>query len=72
CRRMESKVGNINESNLYDVWNGDNMNAFRQYDKFTKCSKCELKGVCRGCPSVAYGYTHDVYAADPQCWKEMK
>ena len=72
CRRMESKVGNINESNLYDVWNGDSMNAFRQYEKFTKCSKCELKGVCRGCPSVTYGYTHDVYAADPQCWKEIK
>lgn len=71
CRRMESKVGNINESNLYNVWNGENMNAFRQYEKFTKCSKCELKGVCRGCPSVAYGYTHNMYAADPQCWKEI-
>ncbi|MBD5407736.1 MAG: radical SAM/SPASM domain protein, ACGX system [Treponema sp.] len=71
CRRMESKVGNINESNLYDVWNGEKMNAFRQYEKFTKCSKCELKGVCRGCPSVTYGYTHNMYAADPQCWKEV-
>ena len=69
CRRMESKVGNINESNLYDVWISDNMNAYRQYDKFVKCSKCELKGVCRGCPSVTYGYTHNMYDADPQCWK---
>ena len=72
CRRMESKVGNINESNLYDIWNSENMNAYRQYDKFAKCSKCELKGVCRGCPSVTYGYTHNMYDADPQCWKEIK
>ena len=71
CRRMESKVGNIKENNLYDIWLGDNMNAYRQYDKFTKCAKCELKNVCRGCPSVTYGYTHDMYAADPQCWKEV-
>lgn len=35
------------------------------------CGKCELKGVCRGCPAVTYGYTHDIYGADPQCWKEV-
>lgn len=71
CRRMESKVGNINENSLYSVWNSAEMNYYRQYDKFTKCGKCELKGVCRGCPSVTYGYTHNVYDADPQCWKEI-
>ena len=72
CRRMESKVGNVNQNNLYEVWNSDNMNAYRQYDKFVKCSKCELKNICRGCPSVTYGYTHNMYDADPQCWKEIK
>ena len=72
CRRMESKVGNVNESNLYEVWNSETMNAYRQYDKFTKCVKCELKNICRGCPSVTYGYTHNMYEADPQCWKEVK
>lgn len=71
CRRMKSKAGNINESSLFDVWNGEDMNAYRQYDKFTKCSKCELKNVCRGCPSVTYGYTHNMYDDDPQCWREI-
>ena len=23
------------------------------------------------CPAVAYGYTHEMYAADPQCWREV-
>lgn len=72
CRRMESKVGNINRDKLYEVWNGEKMNEYRQYDKFVKCSKCELKNVCRGCPAVTYGYAHDMYEADPQCWKEIK
>jgi radical SAM protein with 4Fe4S-binding SPASM domain len=71
CRRMESKVGNIHLAHLYNVWTGENMNAYRQYDKFEKCAKCNLLGVCRGCPSVSYGYTNNFYAADPQCWREL-
>ena len=34
-----------------------------------KCSKCELKAWCRGCPAVANGTNGDFYGADPQCWK---
>ena len=57
CRRMESEIGSVME--------------YRQYDKFVKCSKCILKAYCRGCPSVTYGYTHNMYDADPQCWMEV-
>ena len=71
CRRMESRVGNVNTDDLYKVWTGAAMNAYREYDRFEKCAKCELLTVCRGCPAVAYGYTHDAFAADPQCWKEV-
>lgn len=71
CRRQESKVGNAFTESLYDVFLGDSMNQYREYDKFEKCSKCELLRFCRGCPAVAYGYTQNFYAADPQCWKEV-
>jgi radical SAM protein with 4Fe4S-binding SPASM domain len=71
CRRMESKVGNVAEDNLYDLWVSDKMNAYRQYDKFEKCAKCNLLSVCRGCPAVTYGYTHNMYSPDPQCWKKI-
>jgi len=57
---------------LYSVWTGKEMDAYRQYEKFTKCSRCELKNVCRGCPAVTYGYTGSMYAPDPQCWKEVE
>jgi radical SAM/SPASM domain protein of ACGX system len=71
CRRMESKVGNVNEDTLYNIWTGANMDKYRIYSNFKKCAKCELKNVCRGCPSVTYGYTGNMYDEDPQCWKKV-
>ncbi|MDR3597103.1 radical SAM/SPASM domain protein, ACGX system [Clostridium sp.] len=71
CRRMESLVGNAFRESMKDIFLGEKMDEFREYDKFEKCSKCELLRFCRGCPAVAYGYTHNSYAADPQCWKEI-
>ncbi|WP_026664431.1 radical SAM/SPASM domain protein, ACGX system [Butyrivibrio sp. FC2001] len=69
CRRVaESKVGNVFEERLADVWVCQ-MERYREYEKFSKCSKCELKPWCRGCPAVAKGTNGDFYAADPQCWK---
>ncbi|WP_373839086.1 radical SAM/SPASM domain protein, ACGX system [Methanospirillum sp.] len=70
CRRFESKVGNVFKDRLYDVFFGNDMDVrYRDYEKFHKCSTCELLQFCRGCPAVAYGYTYDFYASDPQCWK---
>jgi radical SAM/SPASM domain protein of ACGX system len=70
CRRVaESKVGNVFNDRLADVWlNG--MEAYREYTKFSKCAQCELLAFCRGCPAVAKGTNGDFYAEDPQCWKE--
>ena len=71
CRRMESPIGNALTDKMYDIYVGDAMNAYRKYEQFEKCSKCELLRFCRGCPAVAYGYTHNMYSTDPQCWKEV-
>lgn len=71
CRRMESQIGNALSDSMHDLFVGKGMDAYRQYDQFEKCAKCELLRFCRGCPAVAYGYTKNMYAADPQCWKEV-
>jgi len=71
CRRFNSPVGNVLKEPIYDIYHGEKMNAYRQFEKFEKCSKCELLRWCRGCPAVAYGYTHRFYAPDPQCWKQI-
>lgn len=71
CRRVQdSKVGNVFNDRLADVWICQ-MEAYRDYTKFEKCSKCELLAFCRGCPAVASGKDGNFYAADPQCWKEL-
>lgn len=71
CRRFESPIGNAFNETLYDLFAGHRIDKYRDYEKFEKCSQCELLRFCRGCPAVAYGYTHNFYAADPQCWKQI-
>ncbi len=71
CRRVQnSRVGNVFEERLADVWIGE-MERYRDYGRFAKCARCELLAYCRGCPAVASGRDGDFYAADPQCWKEV-
>ena len=68
CRRVsDSRVGNVYEDKLADIWIGS-MESYREFDKFSKCSKCRLLPWCRGCPAVAKGTNGDFYAEDPQCW----
>ncbi|MDE6063040.1 MAG: SPASM domain-containing protein, partial [Lachnospiraceae bacterium] len=68
CRRFESKVGNVFEELLYDIFITKE-EIYRDYEKFEKCNKCELRGFCRGCPAVTYETSGSFYGADPQCWK---
>lgn len=69
CRRMDSTVGNVYKERLDTIFLSEKMDDYRNYEAFEKCSKCELLRFCRGCPAVAYGYTHNMYSPDPQCWK---
>ena len=70
CRRVtDSRVANIFEDRLADVWICQ-MEKYRDFDRFAKCRKCELKAWCRGCPAVANGTNGSFYSADPQCWKK--
>lgn len=71
CRRVRgSRVGNALTDKLADLWLGM-MERYREYDRFAKCSRCELLAYCRGCPAVAMGTHGDFYAEDPQCWKKV-
>lgn len=69
CRRFESEVGNVLTQSLSEIFTGPRLDAYRDFGRFEKCCRCELLRFCRGCPAVAYGYTGNMYAADPQCWK---
>ena len=71
CRRSDTLVGHVPEQSLYDIFFGQEMDAYRNYDKFEKCGKCELLRFCRGCPSVAKCVGGSFYSPDPQCWKDI-
>lgn len=69
CRRVNnSKVGNILSDNLDKIW-FEEMERYRDFNAFKKCSKCELLAWCRGCPAVASAQENGFYSEDPQCWK---
>ncbi len=71
CRRVNnSKVGNALVNRLADLWLNE-MEEYRDFKNFVKCSKCELLSYCRGCPAAAKGTYGNFYAEDPQCWKEI-
>ena len=71
CRRFSSKVGNVFQDNMYDIFIGYEMENYRNFDRFEKCSQCELLRFCRGCPAVAYSEYGNYYSPDPQCWKTI-
>ena len=71
CRLFNSYVGTVADD-LSRVFQGERMERYRHHERFEKCARCELLRFCRGCPAVAYGYTHNFYAPDPQCWKQIQ
>jgi radical SAM protein with 4Fe4S-binding SPASM domain len=68
CRRMVSPVGDVSWETLSDIYDGGRLAEYRRTDRFEKCATCPLVGWCRGCPAVAFAYTGDRHAPDPQCW----
>lgn len=69
CRRFHSRIGNVFQDRLKDLWRCDLMEKVRDYGSYEKCSGCRLRDYCRGCPAVAFGTTGDFRSADPQCWR---
>jgi len=70
CRRVkDSLVGNVYTDSPETVWL-DKMEYYRQFNKFEKCSGCNLLNICRGCPAVSRSVTGNFYGKDPQCWKK--
>ena len=35
-------IGKVREESLYDIFFGDKMESYRNFDDFEACSKCEL------------------------------
>jgi radical SAM protein with 4Fe4S-binding SPASM domain len=74
CRRFPLKVGNVLEKSLIDIWyTSDFLWKLRNKGNISSCRNCELFAKCLGgARCVSYGYSKDIFASDPQCWKLFK
>jgi radical SAM/SPASM domain protein of ACGX system len=69
CRRFESPVGNVYQSDFADIFLGEKMDQYRNIDAIEGCRDCELLHYCRGCNAVSAGSYGSFFARDPQCWR---
>lgn len=72
CRRIFKPIGKVPEQKLRDIFIGsETLNEMRNIYMIQKCKECELLMYCRGCRAIPYGYTGNIFAPDPQCWKDL-
>ncbi len=77
CRRIGLVAGNLKKKSLREIWSSSPLlwRLRRRESYHGKCGRCELWPSCRGCRAVAYACsvaagTPDLFADDPQCWRE--
>lgn len=71
CRRLPIPIGNLKSDSIEKIWfQSDLLLKIRDKNNLKdKCKTCEFIPRCSGCRAMAYAYTGDYLAEDPQCWK---
>ena len=73
CRRLPLPIGQVPQQSIRDIWlNSKRLNQLRDRKRYRKCAACAYADHCMGCPAVAFGQAGDPFAADPQCWVEVR
>ncbi|MCF8034345.1 MAG: selenobiotic family peptide radical SAM maturase [Desulfarculaceae bacterium] len=69
CRKFPSPLGNLFDTPLAELYDGESARRYRAGP--AACGSCRLRAVCGGCLAVAHGAGLDVFAErDPFCWLE--
>ncbi len=71
CRRLPIPLGNLKEDRLTKIWHRSKL-LWEIADKRNlkgKCHSCEFVNRCSGCRAMAFAYSGDYLAEDPQCFK---
>ena len=68
CRRLPISIGNLLETPLRQIWEeSDLLERLRKKKNLKgKCGTCEMRE-CRGCRSLAFSLTGDLFGEDPHC-----
>jgi len=67
CRKFPSKIGNVYESTLHDIYASELAERYRRGP--TECDGCAIRRRCGGCMAVSYGSGRDHFVdRDPHCF----
>lgn len=68
CRRLPLVVGNLLRQEVAEVLEADLVRALADRDRLRgRCGRCVYRWLCGGCRGLAYAWSGDVLAEDPQC-----
>lgn len=71
CRKLPSKIGNINQQSFAQIYHSNKAKRYRSGS--TGCMGCSLQHLCRGCPAVINGHGGDIFSdIDPHCFKDPR
>lgn len=69
CRRLPIVLGNIKTDSFFKVWyTSPVLEAIRDRSRIDVCGTCKMEENCGGARCIAYAFTGDYLAVDPQCW----
>ncbi len=71
CRRMYSKVRNVLEEEMEEIFLRVAEEDYKNVWKLGKYSKCRLLRFYRDCLTVAEAVTGSCLSADHQCWVDV-
>ena len=67
CRKLPSKIGNINENSLVEIYHSQQAEKYRAGSN--ACRSCSIRPACGGCLAVVHGQGLDVFEdKDPYCF----
>jgi selenobiotic family peptide radical SAM maturase len=67
CRKLPSRIGNILETGLLEIYDSEEAQCYRSGT--SACRACPIRPVCGGCLAVAYGMGLSIFQdRDPFCF----
>lgn len=71
CRKFPSRLGNIFEDSLADIYDSDLAQRYRRGS--SACDSCQIKPSCGGCLANVYSHGMDIFTdRDPHCFMENR
>jgi len=70
CRKLPSRIGNLYNQSIADIYNSDMANRYRSGS--TACKSCTIRPVCGGCLASAFSHGLNIFEEkDPFCFMDI-